>query len=295
MSKTQSVLAVRRRRFHVTPSKVITYVLLSVWAVGTVYPFLWVVQNSFKLKGQIRSNSFSLPTSATFTLDNYFSGFEKMDVGAAYRNSLIISGTVTVAVIILGGLAAYGLARYNFRGRKLLHSLVIAAMMFPVFATIIPVYRLQFGWGIVNTTVPLSWLSVILPQTAGNLAFATVILMGFIRSLPIDLEEAAYLEGYGVMRIFFKIIMPLARPSFATVGIFAFLWSYNDLFTQDFFLRSKDYFTITLMLNQISSLKGTDYGLMCAAVVMVVIPVLIVYIFLQKNIIKGLTAGAIKG
>lgn len=280
---------------RIRPTTILIYLGLSLWAAGTIYPFLWVLQNSFKLRGLIRRDSFSLPLGGDFTIENYLSGFEKMDVGAAYRNSLIISGTVTVAVILLAGLAAYGMVRYAFRGRGLLHALIVAAMMFPVFATIIPVYRMEYGWGIVNTTVPLSWLSVILPQTAGNLAFGIVILMGYIRSIPIDLEEAAFLEGYGVLRIFFNIILPLARPSFATVGIFAFLWSYNDLFTQDFFLRSKDFYTITLMLNQISSQKGTDYGLMCAAVVMVVIPVLAVYIFLQKNIIKGLTAGAIKG
>ncbi|MFR1808598.1 MAG: ABC transporter permease subunit [Pygmaiobacter massiliensis] len=165
-----------------------------------------------------------------------------------------------------------------------------------IFSTIIPVFRMENAWGIVNTgNIWLTRLSVILPQIAGNLSFAIIVLMGFIRSLPIDLEEAAYLEGYSVFRIFFKIIMPLARPSFATVGIFTFLWSYNDLFTQMFFLRSKKFFTITRLLNEISSQAGTNYGLMVAAVVMVVIPVLVVYVFLQKNIIKGLTAGAVKG
>lgn len=288
--------ALARRKRRVSPSKIVVYIVLSLWALTTIYPFFWATMNSFKNRAHIRSNSFSLPLGDDFTLDNYRLGLQRMDVGAAYRNSLVISGSVTILVVLLAGLAAYGLVRYRFRGRKLLHSLVIAAMMFPVYATIIPVYRMEFAWGIANTgSVPLSWLSVILPQTAGNLAFGIIILMGFIRSVPIDLEEAAYLEGYGVFRIFFRIILPLARPSFATVAIFAFLWSYNDLFTQMFFLRSKDYFTITRMLNEISGQQGTDYGLLCAAVVFVVIPVLVVYIILQKNIIKGLTAGAVKG
>ena len=173
---------------------------------------------------------------------------------------------------------------------------VIASMMFPVFSTIIPVFRMESSWGIVNTgSIWLTRLSVVLPQIAGNLSFAIIVLMGFIRSLPVDLEEAAYLEGYNVYQIFFRIIMPLAKPSFATVGIFTFLWSYNDLFLQMFFLRSKKFFTITRLLNEISSQAGTNYGLMVAAVVMVVIPVLVVYIFLQNYIIKGMTAGAVKG
>ena len=138
-------------------------------------------------------------------------------------------------------------------------------------------------------------LSVILPQVAGNLSFAIVVLTGYIRGLPIDLEEAAFLEGCGPIAIFFKVIVPLTKPSFATVAIFSFLWSYNDLFTQMFMLRREDTLAITVLLNRLTSQEGTDYGLMAAAVTLVVVPVIIVYIMMQKYIIKGLTAGAIKG
>lgn len=199
-------------------------------------------------------------------------------------------------MVLLAGLAAYGLVRYNFRGKRLVQGLVIASMMFPVFSTIIPVFRLEVVLGIASTGNRfLSLLAAILPQVAGNLSFAIVVLMGFIRSIPLDLEEAAYLDGCGVFGIFFRIIVPVAKPSFATVAIFAFLWSYNDLFTQSFFLRLPKEKTITLLLNEISSQAGVDYGLMAASVVLVVVPVLIVYVLLQKNIIKGLTVGAIKG
>ncbi len=252
--------------------------------------------NSFKLKGLIRSDSFSIPMGDSFTFDNYKTAFDRVDIFGAYKNSLVISTAVTAVVVLLAGFAAYGMARYRFRGRNVLHSLIIASMMFPVFSTIIPVFRMMFGWHIVNTnSVALSQLSVILPQIAGNLSFAIIVLMGFIRGLPIDLEEAAYLEGYNVYQIFFKVVVPIAKPSFATVSIFTFLWSYNDLFTQMFFLRYKDAFTITRLLNEITSIAGLNYGLMAAAVVLVVVPVLVVYIFLQKNIIKGMTAGAMKG
>ncbi|MDD4849635.1 MAG: carbohydrate ABC transporter permease [Gemmiger sp.] len=279
----------------ITPARILIYTALCLWAATTIYPFIWVIQNSFKPKGLIRSDTFSLPMGDKFTLENYLTAFKRVDIGSAYINSLAISGIVTVVVVVLAGLAAYGLVRYHFRLRGFCQSMIVASMMFPVFSTIIPVFRMENSWHIVNTgSVWLTRLSVILPQIAGNLSFAIIILMGFIRSLPIDLEEAAYLEGYSVFRIFFRIIMPLAKPSFATVGIFTFLWSYNDLFTQMFFLRSKRFFTITRLLNEISSQAGTNYGLMVAAVVMVVIPVLVVYIFLQNYIIKGLTAGAVK-
>lgn len=278
-----------------SPSKLIIYIILSIWGITTAYPFYWVIINSFKKTSLIRSDSFSIPTGDAFSFKNYATAMDRFDIPSAYKNSLIITIVVTVVVVILAGLAGYALARYVFRGKAFVHSLVIASMMFPAFSTVIPVFRMEFGWGIVNTnSTTLSLISVILPQIAGNLSFAIIVLMGFIHSVPIDLEEAAYIEGYSLLRIYFKVIIPVAKSAFATVAIFTFLWSYNDLFTQQFFLDSGTR-TITLLINEISSRAGVNYGLMCAAVVMIVIPVLIVYIFLQKNIIKGLTAGAVKG
>ena len=279
-------------------SKVVSYAVLTIWAVTTAYPFFWVIINSFRERGEIRSDSFSIPWPWTqsFTLDNYVTANNRSDFVTGYTNSILISVIVTIVVILLAGLFAYGMVRFRFRGQKLLRGMIIAAMMFPVFSTIIPVFRMEVLWGIASTQNRwLSLLSTILPQIAGNLAFAIVVLMGFIRSIPIDLEEAAYLDGCNVFQIYFKIIIPVAKPSFATVAIFSFLWSYNDLFTQTFFLRYPQEKTITLLINEISSQAGVNYGLMAASVVLVVIPVLVVYVLLQKNIIKGLTVGAVKG
>ncbi len=276
--------------------KVVTYLVLSLWALTTIYPFIWVILNSFRQKGLIMSDSFSLPLGEAFTWDNYLTAFERADFKNAYLNSFVISGTVTVVVVILAGLAAYGMVRYQFKGKGLLYSLIMAGMMFPVFSTIIPVFRLEAVMGIAGTGNRfLSLLAVILPQIAGNLCFSIIILMGFIQSVPIDLEESAYLDGCNVFGIYFHIIIPAAKSSFATVAIFTFLWSYNDLFTQSFFLRYPQERAITGLLNEISSQAGVNYGLMAASVVLVVIPVLVVYVMLQKHIIKGLTAGAIKG
>ncbi len=285
-----------RKRF--SPAILASYLILIVWGITTVYPFLWVIVNSFRIKGQIRSDSFSIPWPWTdsFTLDNYITANKRSDYIAGYTNSILISVVVSIVVLLLAGLMAYGLVRYKFRGQKILYGMLLAAMMFPVFSTIIPVFRLEVVLGIASTGNRwLSLLSTILPQIAGNLSFACIVLMGFIRSVPIDLEEAAYLDGCNVFGIYTRIIIPVARPSFATVAIFTFLWSYNDLFTQMFFLRYPKEKTITLLINEISSQAGVDYGLMAASVVLVVIPVLIVYVLLQKNIIKGMTIGAIKG
>lgn len=277
-------------------SSVIIYILLIIWSLTTIYPIIWVIQNSFKGKDKILADSFSLPFGELFTTANYRKAFGSLNILGAYKNSIFISTVVALTVLILAGMASFALVRYSFKLKGALNSLVIAGMMFPVFATVIPVYNMQAKWGITNTSNwGLTMLSVILPQVAGNLSFAIVVLTGFIKGLPVELEEAAFMEGCNAFQIFFKVVVPLTKPSFATVAIFSFLWSYNDLFTQMFYLRTQKMYGITVLLNRLTSQEGTNYGLMAAAVTLVVVPVVIVYIFLQKYIIKGMTAGAIKG
>ena len=281
----------------ITPAKAGTYAVLTFWALTTLYPFVWVILNSFRERGLIRKDSFSIPMPGNgFTMGNYDKAMERFDFGSAYMNSLIVSIAVTIAVVLIAGFAAYGLVRFRFKLRGVCYSLIMAGMMFPVFSTIIPVFRMEATWGIASSGNRwLSLVAVILPQIAGNLCFAIIVLMGFIESVPMELEESAYMDGCNVFQVYFHIIMPAAKSSFATVAIFSFLWSYNDLFTQNFFLRVPREKTITLLLNEISSQAGVDYGLMAASVVLIVVPVLVVYVALQKHIIKGLTAGAIKG
>lgn len=282
----------KERKFWMIP----VYAILIFWSLTTIYPLFWVAINSFKVKNEILANSFALPTGDLFTLANYKRAFDRVPIFGAYLNSLIVSGSVTVVVMALAGLAAFALVRYNFKGRNLLMSVVVASMMFPAFSTIVPVFRMEASWGLVNSSNRwLSLFSCALPQIAGNLSFAIIVLSGYIRSLPIELEEAAYMEGCNAFQIFTKIVMPLTKPSFATVAIFSFLWSYNDLFNQTFFLRIQPQWAITRLLKELTAMEGTNYGLMAAAVTIVIVPVIIVYACLQKYIIKGMIAGAVKG
>ncbi len=277
---------INKKKKKVKVSTILIYIILSLWGITTVFPFAWVINNSFKPSREVVNSSFLLPID--FTLQNYVKAFDNLNILEAYKNSLIISGSVTIAVMILSSMIAFAMTRYKFRGKEFIHSLIIASLMFPVFSTIIPVFKMMSLANLLNNP-----LSVIIPQVAGNLSFASVIMMGYLSGLPIELEEAAYMEGANVRQVFTRIIVPLCKPSLATVGIFCFLWSYNDLFTQ--LIRRRPKFPICALLNEISSKYGTDYGLMASSIVIIIIPVLIVYICLQKNIIKGLTAGAIKG
>ena len=274
----------------------IVYTILILWSLTTIFPLAWSVMNSFKDKKMIYNNSFVLPDASSFSLDNYRNIFANYNIFSAYRNSFIISGVVAAAVILMSGMAAYILTRYQFFLKKFLIMLLYAGMMFPIYSTIIPVFRMQSAWGIANTPlVGLNLLSVILPQIAGNMSFAIIVLMGYIRTLPMELEEAAFLEGCTMFGTYFRIVLPLCKPSMVTVGIFSFLWSYNDLFTQMFFLRTKENFAITVLLNNIAAKEGVNYGALFSSVTLIVIPVLVVYLFLNKYIIKGMTVGAVKG
>lgn len=384
MTKAAKPAEKARGLHRMTPVKALIYAVLILWALTTLFPFVWVINNSFKDSSLVVSDSFtpafrriysydqfgqiireetmkdeygremyreylknedgtpklerdvnkpqldqssafaglmgynataqqneetadlpaydtssgrvydetSAPVLLSPTIKNYVTAFTNNNVNIlrGYRNSLIISGTVMLVVMLLSTMMAFGLTRYRFRGQGIVKSLVVAALMFPAFSTIVPVYRMITRLGIFDTLG-----SVIIVQTAGNLAFACTVMMGFVTALPYELEEAAFMEGCGVYNIFLRIVLPMCRPALATVAIFTFIWSYNDLFVQMVLLRSKALMPVCAILREISSQYGTDYGLMAAAVAIVVIPVLILYLFLQKNIIKGLTAGAVKG
>ncbi len=289
MDATLQIEKPRKKKKNISVGMTVIYVILVLWAVLTIFPFAWVVLNSFKPSAEVLRSSFALPQE--FTLANYENAFGKLNVLNAYKNSFIISGCVTIGVMVFASLMSFGLTRYRFRGREFIRSLIVASLMFPAFATIIPVYKMIIQWGMLGKPI-----AVILPQIAGNLSFATIVMTGFMQSIPLEMEEAAYMEGANVFQVFGKIIVPLCRPSLATVAIFSFLWSYNDLFVQKIMIAGhKQYYPVCTLLEEISSQYGTDFGLMAASVTIIVIPVMIVYILLQKNIIKGLTAGAIKG
>ena len=280
---------VRKSRKKLSIGMIVVYIILIAWAVITIFPFVWVVVNSFKPSAEVLRSSFSLPQE--FTLMNYENAFSRLNVLNAYKNSFLISGCVTIGVMVLSALMSFGMTRYRFRGKELIRSLIVASLMFPAFATVIPVYKMIIQWGLLGKPI-----AVILPQIAGNLSFATIVMIGFMQTIPLEMEEAAYMEGANVFQVFVRIIVPLCRPSLATVAIFSFLWSYNDLFVQKIMIAGhRKYYPVCTLLEEISSKYGTDFGLMAASVTIIVIPVMLVYILLQKNIIKGLTAAAVNG
>lgn len=285
--ETRSNIQMKRKR-KFSFSQALLYVGLTLWSLTTIFPLLWIINNSFKLSRDVMNNSFRLALNPVF--DNYINAFERVKIGKSYLNSLVMSGSAVLLVLVFGGLAAFVLARFAFRGRSLIYSILYASLLIPAFATVVPVYALLIQWKLVNT-----YWGLILPHTAGNLTFAILVLSAYMATVPKELEEAAWMDGCHRMQMFTRIFVPISRPAFASVSIFTFLWSYNDLFSALIFVNKENVRPIVSLLAEISSQYGTDFGLMASAVAITVIPVLIVYLLIQRYIEQGLTEGAIKG
>ncbi|CAH8771880.1 carbohydrate ABC transporter permease [Paenibacillus dendritiformis] len=276
----------KSKRFSV--SAALMYAVLTAWALTTIYPLFWIVNNSFKMSRDVMNNSFGIAWNPVMT--NYTNALDRINIGKSYVNSLIMSFGTVFLVLLFGGLAAYILSRFQFRGKRTIYSILYATLLIPAFATVVPVYEILIKTSLVNT-----YWGLILPQTAGNLTFATLVIAGYMATIPKDLEEAAFIDGCNRWQMFTKVFVPISQPVFASASIFVFMWSYNDLFSAMIFVNKENVRPIVALLNEISSQYGTDFGLMATAVSLTVIPVLIVYLFISKFIQKGLTEGAVKG
>lgn len=269
-------------------TRIFVYICLSIWSATTIFPLLWVINNSFKLSDDVMSNSFSIATNPT--LENYKNAFDLVNVGQSYLNSLIMAGGTVLFTLLFGGMAAFVMSRFSFKIRGLIQSILVMSLLIPPFATVVPLFQLFADWGLNNT-----YWGLIIPGTAGNLPFAIFVMSAYMATIPKELEEAAVMDGCSRLRMYTRIFFPISKPTFATVAVFVFLWTYNDLFSSLIFVSGEKVQPIVVLLSNISSQYGTDYGLMATAVVLTAIPVIIVYIFLQRYIEKGLTAGAVKG
>ncbi len=278
------------RRDKISILNIIVYLILILWAISTISPFLWVINNSFKTTSEILLNSLGFPKELSFRNYQQLGNYGNINMFKGFLNSFIISGSVVLLVLFISSLASFVLSRFDFKINNTFKSLATVAMLVPTFSIVIPALVLVRKLGISG-----SYLSLILPQTALNLPFAILVLSSFMITLPKELEESALIDGANFLTILFKILLPLSIPGIVTVAIFVFLWSYNDLFMSMIFIPIREKQPICVLLSLVSSIYGTNYGAMMSALVITIIPVLILYISLQEFVIKGLTAGAIKG
>jgi ABC-type glycerol-3-phosphate transport system permease component len=263
-----------------------TYIIFLALSAAIIYPLLWMVMTSLKARYAIFQSPMGLPQEPN--LDNYGKALVEGDFKTTLMNSMIVTVPAVFLLVLISALASYAFARLRFRGQTMLfYTLLIGVMVAPQ-SIVIPVFQVVFRLGLLNTftgviLVYLSWSPV-----------AILILTTFFRGIPHEIFEAAQVDGAGVLRTFFRIAMPLAKPALATVAIFYFVWIFNDLLYPLVLLQDPSKATIPLGLLQFQGQYRTDWGTQTAALTMAVAVPVIIYMFAQDKFVRGLTAGAVK-
>ena len=272
----------------VSVGKIFLHLALIIGSILMVFPFLWTFGSSLKNMTQI----FAIPPvwiPNPVVWQNYLDSLNAMPFGRAYWNSFYITAIVVLSQVFTGSMAAYAFAKLKFKGSGVLFMLFLATMMIPKQVTMIPLYLImdQLNW--LDTHLPL-----IIPGALFN-AFAVFLLRQFIRGIPKELEEAAFIEGANALRVYWSVILPLIRPAIAAMSIFIFMGTYNNFLDALIYLSSPTNFTVPLLLNNFKGLYVTNWSYMMAGATISVVPVIIVYLFAQRHIIEGITLTGIKG
>lgn len=286
MAKTTKVGGTRKKVLDMTG-------FLAVVAVFLLYmvPFVLVLLNSFKKKRDIIKNPFSVLTEKGYTLDNYVKAFDKMDFLKAFGNSLFITGLATILVIVFSSMTAYYFTRAKNTFSKIFFAMMAASMIIPFQAIMIPLVSIYgAGLSLLNHRLTLVFM-----HTGFAMSMSVFIYQGFIKSgIPISLEEAAYLDGASKVKTFFAVVFPLLKPTTATLVILNVLAFWNDYLLPSLVLGRKELYTLPLSTYAFYGTYSADYGVIMAALVLTVAPLLILYLFLQRHIIDGVVAGAVK-
>lgn len=252
------------------------------------YPIYVIIVSALKSQRELAKNPFGLPRKITF--EHFEGAIRQMHYGRALLNNVLITACSIALLLLIGSMAAYAIARGKKRKCDVLYYFFLAGLMIPFQMTMIPLYQL-----LKNLHLMDSKFGVILIYLSRLAPFTVFLLTGFVKTIPIQLEEAAYIDGAGVYRTFFKIIFPLMRPPLATVAILDSLTIWNDYLLPMLYLQSNENQTLTMTLANFQGMYFNNWSMIFAAVCLIVLPIAIVYLIMQKYIIGGITAGAVKG
>jgi ABC-type glycerol-3-phosphate transport system permease component len=266
--------------------QLITYIFLIMLSVVMAFPLFWMIVTSLKNQRQVFASFF--PQQLDFS--NYERVWNAMNLPLHFGNSLYVVGINVAVVVVTATLAGYAFARLDFPKRDLVFYVFISAMMIPGQAILIPMFRYLKDLGLLNTHIGLA-----LSMTGGAIAFATFIMRAFFKSLPGELADAGKIDGCTEWGVFQRIYLPLARPGIATIVIFQFMGTWNEFMFSTTFISTPTLKTIQPALYQVVGRYSIDYTALSSGLLLAIIPILVVFLLLQKQFIKGLTAGAFKG
>ena len=268
--------------------RVLRFIFLGFFVLISIGPLIWIVMSSFKSNREILSSAFALPTSFSFC--GYTAALDIAPIFKFYGNSIFISVVSTVLNVVVVSMAAYVLARHKFRGNTFITLLLSVSLLIPTAALLMPIYRIMTAIGLFDTR-----LGLILVYAALGLPTSLFIFKSYFQSIPKELEEAAYIDGAGFFRTFFVIVFPLAKPGLATGAILQFLTSWNEFMFALILTKSTEVRTLPLALNYFTSQFSFNYTAMFAALTMVILPSIIIYILLQEQITSSMVEGSVKG
>ncbi|PFG16227.1 carbohydrate ABC transporter membrane protein 2 (CUT1 family) [Propionicimonas paludicola] len=268
---------------------VVRHAFLIVAAAVMVTPFLYMISTSFKSQAYVLTVPPQfIPNPAT--LDNYVQVWNTQNFGRYFANSLLVAVTSTFLSVLLSAMMAYAFARFEFRGKKLLFRVVLLGLMVPTMMLIIPQFILAKGFGMLD-----SYLGLIVFYVAGNLSLNTYLLRSFFVSIPNELDQAMQVDGAGPWTRFVRLILPLSTPALATTTIFTFLATWDEFAWAATIIRDTELRTLPIAIRLFQGANATQWGLVFAASLIAIIPVIAVFLIFQRYFVQGLTAGAIKG
>jgi len=273
--------------------RVLQYIILTITSVMVFIPIVILLFGSVKTTGQMYSHPYSIPNPPNW--DNIIQILSSSSFWRLMKNSLIVMLSTTTLTIFVCALVSFVFARMEFRGKNFFYNLFTLGLMFPINVAILPVYFVlrqmeQFGINVID-----SLAGVILVQTAFQLSGNIMILRGFFTAVPQDLQDSAYIDGCTNFDFFWRIMLPLVKPSLAAVAALVMIASWNDLLVPLVVLNDDKLWTLPLGVMQFQGQYGSDLALISAFVALSSIPTIIFYLFAEKQIVSGLTAGAIKG
>jgi multiple sugar transport system permease protein len=264
------------------------YVPLVVWTVIVVFPLLVVVLTSFKTEQEyIRTSVFQLPQSF-FNLSSFKTAFVQGNMLTAFKNSFLLIAVSGVFYIFLGAMTAYCLSRFSFRGKKMITGVYLVSAMIPSITLQVSIYGILKTMGLVGTMYAPLLLYI------GTDLIQIWIYMQFLGKIDVSIDESAMIEGASYVRIFARIIFPMLAPATATILILKSVTIYNDLFVQNLYMMKTSLMTVTTALIVFQGNRVNDESLMCAAIVMIMLPTVVGFLALQKYIFNGITVGALK-
>jgi raffinose/stachyose/melibiose transport system permease protein len=275
------------RRKKIRLNHPLTYFIALVFIAVSIAPVCYIVLGGFRTNSQITIDPAALP--APWNIGNYIGVLTSDTFWQESGNSVITAVCTTAGVVVLGLMASFVLARYRFRGRNAMYSLFAAGLMFPITVAITPLYIMVKDLGLVNTLA-----GVILPQIAFGLPTTVIILVPFLRAIPDEIEEAAAIDGASRIGFFFRMVVPLAVPGVVTVGILAFIGSWNNYILPLFILSDQTNYTLPLGVQAFSSQYSEDTAKVLAFTSLSMLPALAFFMVFQRRIVGGLT-GAVKG